>query len=208
MEGKATSKPPSGAPAGARDPRGRRGAILDTALELFNSDGYSPTSIQDIAEMANASVGSIYHHFSGKEGIAAALYTEGLSDYHRGLLRELQQERKTAEEAVKALVRNHLRWIERNREVARFLFTSRDPEVLGATADELDGMNERIFHAVGVWRDRWAKELQDLPIGLFHSIVLGPSQEFGRHWVAGRVKQSIDEAEPALADAAWKAVRR
>jgi AcrR family transcriptional regulator len=191
----------------SRARRGRRGEILDAALKLFNSSGYALTAVQDIALEANASVGSIYHHFSGKEDIAAALYTEGLGDYHRGLLRELQQKHASAEEAVTALVRNHVRWVERNRDVARFLFTSRDPEVLGATAHDIRGMNQRIFHAVNRWRERWAGEIQDLPIGLFHAVVLGPSQEFARHWVAGRVKESIDEAEPVLAEAAWKAVR-
>jgi AcrR family transcriptional regulator len=190
--------------------RGRRGDILDAALKLFNTAGYSLTGVQDIASEASASVGSIYHHFNGKEDIAAALYVEGLADYHRGLLHELQKERKTAEEAVKALVRNHLRWIERNRALATFLLTSRDPEVLGATVHDTRETNRRIFHAVNRWRDRWieAGQIDDLPIGLFHSIVLGPSQEFARHWVAGRVQESIDEAEPVLAEAAWKAVRK
>ena len=188
---------------------GRRGDIIDAALRLFVTSGYANTGVQDIAWEAQASVGSVYHHFDGKEDIAAAIYTEGLEDYHRGLSRELRHKRETAEEAVKALVRNHLRWVERNRELAHYLFTSRDPEVVGASKQRLRGMNERIFRAVRDWMRHWveAGEIQDLPIGLFHAVVIGPSQEFARHWVAGRVKETIDEAEPVLADAAWKAVR-
>ena len=190
--------------------RGRRGEILDAALKLFNAAGYSLTSVQEIATEARASVGSIYHHFSGKEDIAAAIYTEGLADYHRGLLRELRREHPSAEEAVKGLVRHHLRWVKRNRGLATVLLTSRDPEVIGATAHDVHGMNQRIFQAVATWKERWvgAGDIEDLPIGLFHSVVLGPSQEFARHWVTGRVRESIDRAEPVLADAAWKAVRR
>lgn len=188
---------------------GRRGDILTSALELFNERGYTRTSVQDIAEHARASVGSIYHHFDGKEGIAAAVYLEGLAGYHRGLLRELEREHADAREAVHGLVRHHLRWVKRNRALARFLLTSRDPEVAGATGDELAPMNQQVFAAVQRWMDRWieAGEVERLPIGLLHAVVLGPSQEFCRHWAAGRATQSIDRAEPVLAEAAWKAVR-
>jgi hypothetical protein len=99
--------------------------------------------------------------------------------------------------------------VKRNRELARFLLTSRDPEVAGASDAELAGMNARIFEAVGSWIERWvaAGAIRPMPLSLFHAVVLGPSQEFARHWVAGRVKESIDEAERVLAEAAWKAVK-
>lgn len=165
--------------------------------------------MEHIADEAHASIGSIYHHFGGKEEIAAAIYVAGLADYHRGLLRELRRPHEDGEHAVKGLVRNHLRWVERNAELARFLFTSRDPEVVSATGEELAQMNQLVFNAVTEWMARWieAGEVRSLPIGLLHAVLLGPSQEWSRHWVAGRSKQTIDEAEPVLADAAWKAVR-
>ncbi|HEX2125260.1 MAG TPA: helix-turn-helix domain-containing protein, partial [Thermoleophilaceae bacterium] len=62
---------------GYQAPRGRRGDILDAALLLFNEAGYNLTSVQEIAEAAEASVGSVYHHFDGKEDIAGAIYVEG-----------------------------------------------------------------------------------------------------------------------------------
>lgn len=207
-------RPPGAGPRGFRKrkyqpPRGRRGDILDAALLLFNEAGYTLTSVQEIADAAEASVGSVYHHFDGKEDIAAAIYVEGLADYHRGLLRTLNREPETAEATIKALVRHHLAWVKRNRELAGFLLTSRDPEVVGRSSSELDGMNRRVFNAVKRAMERWveAGDVQPLPIALLHAIVLGPSQEFSRHWVAGRVKQSIDAAEPVLVEAAWKAVR-
>jgi hypothetical protein len=77
------------------------------------------------------------------------------------------------------------------------------------SSDNLAGMNREVFRSVQTWMDRWveAGEVRRLPFDLLHSLLLGPSQEFCRHWVAGRTKQSIDAAEPVLADAAWKAVR-
>ena len=188
-------------------PPGRRGDILSAALTLFNEAGYARAGVQDIAREARASIGSVYHHFEGKEHIAAALYVEGMRDYQRGLLLELQADHRSAQEAIESLVRQHLVWVKRNRELARYLYTSRDPEVVGASATEVGAMNKRVFAAVRQLLERWEGELQQLPIELVHSIVLGPSQEFARHWAAGRVRQSIDAAGPVLAEAAWKAVR-
>jgi AcrR family transcriptional regulator len=188
---------------------GRRGDILNAALVLFNSSGYTRTGVQDIAYEARASVGSVYHHFEGKEDIAAALFVEGMREYQRGLFAALGPHRESAEEAIKNLVRHHLQWVKRNRELAKFLLTSRTPEVAAASNEELDRMNRAVFRQVGEMLDRWvdAGQVQRLPLSLLHSIVLGPSQEFARHWVTGAVKQSIDKAEPVLAEAAWKAVR-
>ncbi len=51
-----------------------REQILRTALRLFTKQGYFNTSVHDIALAAKVSIGSIYHHFKDKEGIAKALF--------------------------------------------------------------------------------------------------------------------------------------
>lgn len=56
-----------------------RQQVLDTVLVLFAERGYFATSIQDISRESAVSVGSIYHHFGDKVGIARALY-QALSD--------------------------------------------------------------------------------------------------------------------------------
>ncbi len=51
-----------------------RTLVLDVALDLFSEQGYFNTSVHDIVHAAGVSIGSIYHHFGDKEGIARALY--------------------------------------------------------------------------------------------------------------------------------------
>ena len=48
--------------------------ILSAGLELFVNRGYHNVSVHDVQKHANVSIGSIYKHFGGKEGIARALY--------------------------------------------------------------------------------------------------------------------------------------
>lgn len=46
-----------------------RAAILDAALALFSTVGYRATSMRDVAQKAQVSIGNVYHHFEDKETI-------------------------------------------------------------------------------------------------------------------------------------------
>ena len=46
-----------------------RAAIVQSATELFHRNGYEETSIQQIAELADTGVGTLYGYFSSKEEI-------------------------------------------------------------------------------------------------------------------------------------------
>lgn len=47
----------------------RRGQILAIAARLIASQGYSATTVRDIADEAGILSGSLYHHFASKEAI-------------------------------------------------------------------------------------------------------------------------------------------
>ncbi len=53
-----------------------RAAILDAALALFSHQGYSGTSIREIAAKAGGSTGNVYHHFTDKEAIFETLLSQ------------------------------------------------------------------------------------------------------------------------------------
>jgi hypothetical protein len=108
---------------------------------------------------------------------------------------------------VKALVRHHLRWVSENRDLAAFLLQPRQPEVLLASQARVQEMNRRLFSEVGDWLRAHAAELRDLPRDVFYTLLIGPSQEFCRHWLAGRTITPIEDAAEPLADAAWNALK-
>ena len=47
-------------------------ALLDAALAVFRSKGYTATRVEDICEAAELTKGSFFHHFKGKEDLAIA----------------------------------------------------------------------------------------------------------------------------------------
>ena len=65
-----------------------RERILDTALELFNEEGYDKTSLREIAERLDVTKAALYYHFKSKADILLALHLR-LHDLGADLLTEL-----------------------------------------------------------------------------------------------------------------------
>jgi len=65
-----------------RRPRGRPGhdreAVLRTAIDLFNLQGYDATSISALAGELGVTKSAVYHHFDSKEALLAAALDEAL----------------------------------------------------------------------------------------------------------------------------------
>lgn len=53
-----------------------RQQIINAAFELFANEGYSKTSIAEVAKKAKVSKGLIYHYFSSKEHILEAIFDQ------------------------------------------------------------------------------------------------------------------------------------
>ena len=182
--------------------------ILDAALECVAEKGYAATTIADVRARSGASVGSIYHHFGDKEGIASALYVESLRDYQEGLA-SLLAGAPAAERGIRGMVGHHLGWVRRRPRHARFLFENR--EAAASATDEIEALNRSLFAVVREWlRPHQASgEIRRMPLELLYVVVLGPSQEYARHWLRGPDADdaSLGAAERVLARAAWDAVR-
>jgi AcrR family transcriptional regulator len=191
----------------ARATGDRQAAILEAALAEFNAHGVAGASIEDIRRRSGASVGSIYHHFGGKDGLAAALYLDGLREYQAGFVESLARADSTRA-GVEGAVRHHVRWITGEPELARFLLLGGDAGVVGSTERSLRELNRSFFGQVKQWtRPRVrAGELRELELELMTALWIGPTQELARLWLAGRTRKSLAEAAPALAGAAWKSL--
>ena len=59
-----------------------RAKLLQAALELFASRGYSATSVDAIADAAGVSVGLLYYHFKSKPAVLQSIFEQSLADVH------------------------------------------------------------------------------------------------------------------------------
>ena len=107
------------------------------------------------------------------------------------------------------MVRHHLRWVEGDPSLAKFLMGRRETELRLATEARVRELNRDFFPRVEAWMERRVQSaaLRPLPADLWEPVLLGPSQEFARLWLAGRTRISLRRAERELADATWNAVR-
>jgi AcrR family transcriptional regulator len=204
--------PTTRARGGARARRtttiGRRGAITTAALELFAERGLAATAVGDIRAASGASVGSIYHHFGSKEGIAAALYVEAIADYQDGALAALGAS-DTAEAGIRTMVTHFLGWVGEHPQLAALMLEGQYSEVRRLAADEVAALNQDYFVA----RSRWveervaAGELAAVPADLFVWAVLGGAWRYAELWIRGRTTTPLPEAARVLSELAWSGLR-
>lgn len=69
------------ADAAVVEPAGPRDAIVDAAVHLFGSQGYSGTSMRDIASAVGVLPGSLYAHIDSKEALLVDIVADGIGRF-------------------------------------------------------------------------------------------------------------------------------
>lgn len=90
----------------------RRQQIMDAALELFASEGYSHCSIAQLASHAGISKGLIYNYFESKEALLIAIIEEGVHDIMT--MMDPNQDGILEPEEVEGFIRNTFKGIREN----------------------------------------------------------------------------------------------
>ncbi|MFB4318803.1 TetR family transcriptional regulator [Actinomadura sp. 21ATH] len=92
----------------------RRAELLATAAEVFASQGYSATTVRQIADAAGILGGSLYYHFDSKESMADEILSTFLDEMWAAYDRVLEAG-LGARETLEALVVESFRSIDRHR---------------------------------------------------------------------------------------------
>lgn len=184
----------------------RKSSILAAALAVFAEKGIEATTIEDIRQRSQASVGSIYHHFGTKEGIAAALFAQGIDDYWARLIASVAG-KASAERAIHGLIEAHIGWITDKPELARFLF-SRRQAVSQAYEEAIRQRTADHFRTLFELLKPWYRQgiLRRLPAGLHAPLLMGPAMEYSRQWLGGRTDVEPRAAIRELSQAAWRSL--
>lgn len=182
--------------------------VMEVSLAHFSDVGIEQTNVGDILQDADCSVGSLYHHFGSKEGIAEALFVEGVDHFNAGLLAALLP-RRTASTGIKAMVTFCCEWVTDQPQLAAFLL-SREIKLSELARLELREKDRAFGQSTYDWFAPHVKsgELQALPTGLYMPLICGPTLECSRMWLSGRSARSPGEAAAILAEASWQSVRK
>jgi AcrR family transcriptional regulator len=80
-----------------------RAGLLDAARAAFTSGGYAEANVTDIVAAAGASVGSLYHHFTGKADLFLTLFDEFHTRLAEGTRTAVRQRREAGCDEPKQL---------------------------------------------------------------------------------------------------------
>ncbi|MDD5397689.1 MAG: TetR/AcrR family transcriptional regulator [Dehalococcoidia bacterium] len=98
---------------------GRRRVILAVARDLFNRQGYSRTSMRQIAEQAGVAHGTIYLYFGTKLAVADALIDSYISDI--SVILEKSLSGSLGPEQIRTCVHKILLHASKNSDIVRLL---------------------------------------------------------------------------------------
>lgn len=97
--------------------------IIDAAISLFNSKGFTGTSVREIAKKANVNIAHISYYFNGKGGLLEHL----VSQFYEGYIAVIENNysRSTtcsAEERLQQVILDILYYQHEHRQLARFVY--------------------------------------------------------------------------------------
>jgi AcrR family transcriptional regulator len=187
--------------------RARKESILSAALECFTEHGIDHTTIGQIQARANCSIGSLYHHFGSKEGVAEELFLEGIGQLNHAMLQEIRQA-ANAEQSVHAVVSAYCDWSTEHRDMARYLH-SRDIDFSEQARKRLREMHQSFITEVFTWFAPFVAEgqMRVLPVETYVPLISGATQEYVRRWLSGHHDKDPREVKELFAEAAWNAVK-
>lgn len=114
----------------ARTPKSEatRTLIVETALRLFQENGYAKTTMRAIAKEAGVSVGNAYYYFSSKEQLVQGFY-DRITELHEGACEEVLRTERAFGTRLRAVMHGWVDVAEPYHEFGKqFFVNAADPE--------------------------------------------------------------------------------
>lgn len=174
------------------------------ALQLFVAKGYFNTSVHEIREKADVSIGLLYRYFKNKEDIAAALYSELIAETN-AVITEIMEVHDTAAERCRAIISHYLYLTETSPDLVEYTIFIRHREILndgqlvcGAAASKeilkiiIEGME--------------AGEIRRMHPAVARCTVFGGMFRMIQLRLAGMLQEPVTDLLDELWAASWRAV--
>lgn len=175
-----------------------RQRLFEAAVQLIAEQGFSATTVDDIAERAGVAKGTVYYNFPSKTALFEDLLRHGVGVLTADFRAAVADKPPGA--AVSALVRAQLEYIRRYRSFAQLLLsemwrTNREwQQTLTLLREEAIGVIADVLQA-GVDSGEFAA---DLDVRLSSSALFGVGLVVSLDWLMFQPDRDIDDVESAL----------
>jgi AcrR family transcriptional regulator len=106
------------------DNHDKKTRIVQAATEIFARLPYHQVKMEDIALQASVGKGTIYEYFNSKDDLFFSMMGHSVSAYREEIISAVQSGR-SVQDKLKIMLQHHLRFIEKNADMAYILATDR-----------------------------------------------------------------------------------
>jgi len=187
-----------------KSPEQTQQQVLSATLQLFTQKGYFNTSVRDIARESQVSIGSIYHHFKDKEGVASAMYN-GLLERMTETLEDVQRGNSSAHDRCRAVIEILFKVTEDEPQVMEFMMYSKHREFLPdekpiCSAQPFVLMREMVAQGIE------SGEIQDLDLMVASSCLYGGAIRMITSRLDGIIEKSLLEYVDSVWSCSWRSI--
>lgn len=126
-----------------REKSRRRDQILDAAIDLTGQQGFERTTMDEIAEKAELSKGTLYLYYKDKSSLYQAIKKRALQSLHQDFLTVLQQDKPGAM-LVKEMISSFLDMIQKNVTFTKAIMLYRGSE--SSDSDQQSSIAEKCLN--------------------------------------------------------------
>jgi AcrR family transcriptional regulator len=177
----------------ASDHRGdTRRQIIDAAVLLIADQGYSATSVEEIAVAAGVAKGSVYYNFGSKDEMFTAILTEGVGRLNVAL--RASSAGLEGAQALEALVTELLRQVHANPNFAKLITT----EVFRTGRRWQQSIRLVRDDSMGAFADVVRRTRPDLDPGLVGAAIFGATLVAGLEWLVFQPERTFEDLRTAV----------
>ncbi|MCP4078249.1 MAG: TetR/AcrR family transcriptional regulator [Gammaproteobacteria bacterium] len=187
------------------DPKPMDCRILTAALKLFVNHGYHNVSVHDVQKLADVSIGSIYKHFGGKEGIAKALHERLLVEMNEMVDSVIAQD-LTIIEKCNHIIELLFEYTETRCEIIAFILHANHTEFISSKPPICSAEPfQKIRDMVQLGMD--SGEIQSYDCLVAASVIFGGAFRLIHMRLDGLIDRPLPELYDQLIDATWKGMK-
>ncbi|WP_020592471.1 TetR/AcrR family transcriptional regulator [Kiloniella laminariae] len=182
-----------------RDGSVTRKKINQAALELFARKGVAETTTRDIAGGASIAEGTIYRHYKSKDELVQSLFLSLYREQGDLLAARIRNETGIKEQ-IAVMINLFCHLFDENRPLFTFLLLTQHGQ-LESVSDEMVTPVSVLREAIS--RAQAAGQIRQADPDLLAAMVLGVVVQPAVFSVYGRLKQSYQDFNAELVQAAW-----